>query len=67
MIDVNRLPLEGEGGLIERLRTLADPRKPRGVRHRVVTVVAISVCAALAGAPSFKDMSMASATSTSPA
>jgi hypothetical protein len=54
MIDVNRLPLDGEGGLIERLRTLVDPRKPRGVRHPLVTVVAISVCAAVSGARSFK-------------
>jgi hypothetical protein len=54
MLDVNRLPLEGEDGLIEMLRTLVDPRKPRGVRHPLVTVVAISVCAALASARSFK-------------
>jgi hypothetical protein len=53
MIDLNRLPLEGEGGLIEMLRTVVDPRKPRGVRHPVVTVVAIAVCAALAGARGF--------------
>jgi hypothetical protein len=54
MIDVNRLPLEGQGGLIEMLRTLVDPRKRRGVRHPLVTVVAISVCAALSGARGFK-------------
>ncbi|MGA2476936.1 MAG: ISAs1 family transposase [Terriglobia bacterium] len=54
MIDVNRLPLEGEGGLMEMLRTLVDPRQRRGVRHPLVTVVAISVCAALSGARSFK-------------
>ena len=54
MLDVNRLPLEGAGGLIEMLRTLVDPRKRRGVRHPLVTVVAISVCAALSGARSFK-------------
>ncbi len=54
MLDVNRLPLEGEGGLIEMLRTVVDPRKPRGVRHPLVTVVAISVCAALSGARGFK-------------
>lgn len=53
MIDVNRLPLEGEGGLMDLLRTLVDPRKPRGVRHPVVTVVAIAACAALSGARSF--------------
>lgn len=54
MLDVNRLPLEGKGGLMELLRTLLDPRKPRGVRHPLVTVVAISVGAALSGARSFR-------------
>ena len=53
MIDVNCLPLEGEGGLIDVLKTVVDPRKPRGVRHPVVTVVAVAVCAALSGARSF--------------
>jgi Domain of unknown function (DUF4338)/DDE_Tnp_1-associated/Transposase DDE domain len=53
MVDVNRLPLEGNGGLIDLLRTVVDPRKPRGVRHPVVTVIAIAVCAALSGARSF--------------
>jgi hypothetical protein len=54
MIDVNALPVEGEGGLIDLLKTIVDPRKPRGVRHPVVTVVAIAVCAALSGARSFE-------------
>ena len=53
MIDVNALPLQGEGGLIDLLKTIVDPRKPRGVRHPVVTVVGIAVCAALSGARSF--------------
>ena len=53
MLDVNSLPLEGEGGLMQLLRTVVDPRKPRGVRHPVVTVVAIAVCAALSGARGF--------------
>lgn len=53
MIDVNHLPLEGAGGLIDLLKTVVDPRKPRGVRHPVVTIVAIAVCAALSGARSF--------------
>lgn len=53
MIDVNALPLEGEGGLMDVLKTLVDPRKRRGVRHPAVTVVAIGVCAALSGARSF--------------
>jgi hypothetical protein len=53
MVDVNRLPLEAEGGLIDLLRTLVDPRKPRGVRHPVVTIVAVATWAALSGACSF--------------
>lgn len=53
MIDVNRLPLEHEGGLMQLLDSIADPRKPRGVRHSVATVVAIAICAALSGARSF--------------
>jgi hypothetical protein len=53
MINVNALPLQGEGGLIDLLATVVDPRQPRGVRHPVVTVVGIAVCAALSGARSF--------------
>jgi len=34
------------------LHKLDDPRKPRGVRHPVVTVMAIAVCATLSGAQS---------------
>jgi Domain of unknown function (DUF4338)/DDE_Tnp_1-associated/Transposase DDE domain len=54
MIDVNRLPIDGEGGLMELLRTLTDPRKPRGVRHPLVSIVAIATCACLAGARNFE-------------
>jgi hypothetical protein len=53
MINVNALPLQGEGGLIDLLSTIVDPRKPRGVRHPVATIVGIAVCAALSGARSF--------------
>lgn len=53
MIDVNSLPLQGAGGLMDLLGTVVDPRKRRGVRHSVVSIVAISVCAALSGARSF--------------
>ena len=54
MLDVNRLPLEGAGGLMDLLQTLVDPRKPRGIRHSVVSIVALAVCACLAGARSFE-------------
>jgi hypothetical protein len=53
MIDINRLPLQGQGGLMDMLQTVVDPRKPRGVRHPVATVVAIAICATLSGARSF--------------
>ena len=53
MLDINRLPVEGKGGLMDLLHTLVDPRKARGIRHPVATVVAIGLCAALCGARSF--------------
>jgi hypothetical protein len=53
MLDPNRLPLDGAGGLMELLRRVPDPRHRRGVRHPVRTVVALAVCAAVAGARSF--------------
>lgn len=53
MMDVNCLPLQGEGGLMDLLHSTVDPRKPRGVRHPVATIVAIAICAALSGARSF--------------
>jgi hypothetical protein len=53
MIDVNRLPLEHEGGLMQLLNSIEEPRKPRGIRHPISTVLAIAFCAALSGARSF--------------
>jgi hypothetical protein len=53
MLDANRLPLAGAGGLLDLLATVPDPRHRRGVRHPVRSVVALAVCAAVAGARSF--------------
>jgi hypothetical protein len=53
MLDANRLPLEGADGLMDLRQTVPDPRHRRGVRHPVRTVVALAVCAAVAGARSF--------------
>ncbi len=39
-------------GLLERLAQVPDPRDPRGVRHLLVTVLALTACAVLAGARS---------------
>jgi predicted transposase YbfD/YdcC len=50
----------GDGRQVERgadllaaLAAVPDPRKTRGRRHRLVTVLAVSVCAVLAGARSY--------------
>jgi hypothetical protein len=52
-LDMENLPLEGHGGLFSVLGTITDPRKRRGIRHEVQSVLAIAVCATLAGARSF--------------
>jgi predicted transposase YbfD/YdcC len=39
-------------GLLERLAEVPDPRDPRGVRHALVIVLALTACAVLAGASS---------------
>ena len=54
-------PLVGEladvpaapAGLLQTLQRVPDPRKPRGVRHRLTTVLAVALSATLAGAQSF--------------
>ncbi len=54
ILDVNRLPLEGKGGLIEVLESITEPRKARGVRHSLSTILCIAVCACLSGARNFR-------------
>uniref|UniRef100_UPI002F909A82 transposase family protein n=1 Tax=Streptomyces sp. NBC_01562 TaxID=2975879 RepID=UPI002F909A82 len=39
-------------GLLERLAEVPDPRDPRGVRHTLTVVLALTACAVLAGARS---------------
>ncbi|MDX3233920.1 transposase family protein [Streptomyces sp. ME19-01-6] len=39
-------------GLLERLAKVPDPRDPRGVRHRLAVVLALTACAVLVGATS---------------
>lgn len=51
-LDVDRLPLDGAGGLFEVLRDLVDPRKCRGKRHSLTSILAIAACATLCGAKS---------------
>lgn len=45
--------VEPDADLLVALARVPDPRKARGCRHRLVTVLAVSVCAVLAGARSY--------------
>jgi hypothetical protein len=55
-IEVEKLPLNGEGGLFELLCQFRDPRKRRGIRHQIQSVLASGICAVLAGARTFTAM-----------
>lgn len=54
MLDVNALPLSGEGGLFEVLERIPDPRKRQGLRHSLVSILALAACATLSGAKSLE-------------
>jgi hypothetical protein len=53
-VDMNKLPLDGAGGLIEVLREMTDPRNARGIRHPIENVLALAVMAALSGMRSYE-------------
>lgn len=53
IIDIEKLPLDGQGGLFEILAGVSDYRKRRGIRHKVQSLLATAICAVLAGARSF--------------
>ena len=46
-------PVAAAPGLAAVLSTVTDPRKRRGVRHGLVTLLSVAVCAVAAGARSF--------------
>lgn len=53
-VDLNALDLDSENGLLARLATVPDPRKRRGVRHRLAPILAIATLATLRGATSLR-------------
>lgn len=53
-VDVNTLPITGDGGLLGVLAALRDPRKKRGIRHSVAAVLTMAAAATLAGHRSFR-------------
>ena len=56
LIDVEKLPLEGQGGLFDVLRGVPDKRERRGLRHQLHSLLAMTICATLSGARSFTAM-----------
>ena len=56
VVDVEKLALEGQGGLFDILCTMPDPRQRRGVRYKIQSILATALCAVLAGARSITAM-----------
>jgi hypothetical protein len=54
MIDVDRLPLVGQGGLLDALEQVKDGRFRRGVRYKLSSILAVTVCSVLCGIDSFR-------------
>ena len=55
-VDVHPVALAGDSGLLGLLEGLTDPRKKRGIRHRVAAVLTMVAAAKLAGATSFRSV-----------
>ena len=53
-MELARLPLAGEGGLVDVLRTVRDPRRRNGMRHPGRALLAAAICAVLCGSRSVK-------------
>ena len=53
-IDLNRVDLDSENGLLERLAHVPDPRMRRGVRHSIASILGIAAIGTLRGARSFR-------------
>jgi hypothetical protein len=53
MVDLNRANLNSNSGLLDKLQRLEDPRKRRGIRHSLISTLAVAICAVLSGARSF--------------
>lgn len=54
VMDIRKLPVDGKNGLIQTLRTVKDSRRRQGRVHTNTSILAISTCAMLSGARSFK-------------
>ena len=54
MIDVKRLPMQGNGGLLDTIKTIGDARRKQGKRHTQTSILSIAACAMLSGARSYR-------------
>lgn len=52
-LDLDKLDLDGDAGLFAVLKAITDVRKARGKRHKIEHILAVAICATLAGAKSF--------------
>ncbi len=53
MVDLNKVNLGCNEGLLGQLQQLKDPRKRRGIRHSSTSTLAVAACAVLSGARNF--------------
>jgi Domain of unknown function (DUF4338)/DDE_Tnp_1-associated len=67
VVDLNAVPVDGEGGLVEALAALADPRHARGVRHDHAALLAVATAAVLCGATGYTEIADWSANAPQPA
>ena len=50
---------DGEGrGFVEHFSSLDDPRRPQGRRHKLLDIVAMTICAVVAGAEGWDDVEL---------
>jgi len=53
LFDPFSLPIEGQDGLIDTLKTISDPRSRMGRQHSFVSILGVTACGMLAGARTF--------------
>jgi len=54
LFDAFSLPIEGNGGLIDVLKLIPDPRGRKGRQHSLISILGITACAIFSGAQSFQ-------------
>ena len=52
-MNLDAVAIETTGGLVDHLRTVADPRMKRGIRHKMLCMLTVAVCAVLGGSQSY--------------